>query len=286
MVHWRSAPRGIPPLKKVVVQEGMADKRRLTTTSITSFFPKKPRTASPKIDSSLTLPEPLHLTSQSRCELANAEWCSQHVVPEDPDDCCASDFFYRDPAVRPPNLFRVRQLSQKPSLLSQVLRLYAREGPHQPKDVDFKGSSEGGSSRSFQANWYNTYPWLEYSPTSKAAYCLCCYLSREVMMMDKERSPYCQPSLGYKNWKKATSKAGFMKHVDGNGSKHRMAELALADRLSAASEVRYFLLIAATLFALANGNELSAATPTDESKTNSIQSPVGQQSQQENVPRS
>ena len=53
----------------------------------------------------------------------------------------------------------------------EIRRAYIKKGPHQPPLETFKKS--GKQNRSFQASWYrNNSKWLEYSPTTDAAYCL------------------------------------------------------------------------------------------------------------------
>ena len=57
----------------------------------------------------------------------------------------------------------------------EIRRAYIKKGPHQPPLETFKKS--GKQNRSFQASWYrNNSKWLEYSPTTDAAYCLPCFV--------------------------------------------------------------------------------------------------------------
>ncbi|KAE9027248.1 hypothetical protein PF002_g2591 [Phytophthora fragariae] len=55
--------------------------------------------------------------------------------------------------------------------------------------------------------------------------------------MEGEVTVYAQPGAGYKNWKKATSKDGFRKHVDQNCSKHHSAALEYDNRKTTVQDV-------------------------------------------------
>ena len=47
------------------------------------------------------------------------------------------------------------------------------KGPFQPH-IEFPMTVQGDKARSFHANWYQRFPWLEYSPKLDAAFCFCC----------------------------------------------------------------------------------------------------------------
>ncbi|KAE9221882.1 hypothetical protein PF005_g6934 [Phytophthora fragariae] len=54
----------------------------------------------------------------------------------------------------------------------------------------------------------------------------------EVMMVEKDVSTFCQPSKGFRNWKKAMAKSGgFLTHIGDKLAKHRHAEAAFAELL-------------------------------------------------------
>ncbi|KAE8904142.1 hypothetical protein PF003_g11845 [Phytophthora fragariae] len=57
------------------------------------------------------------------------------------------------------------------------------------------------------------------------------------MTMEGEVTVYAQPGAGYKNWKKATSKDGFRKHVGQNCSKHHSAALEYDNRKTTVQDV-------------------------------------------------
>lgn len=56
--------------------------------------------------------------------------------------------------------------------------------------------------RSFQVDWYKTYPWIEYSIKLDAAFCFPC---RIYLNYEKEAKYIEDPFIktGFKTWKKA-----------------------------------------------------------------------------------
>ena len=71
-------------------------------------------------------------------------------------------------------------------------------GPNQP-DLKFPVPVIGGKSRSFNSIWYESFPWLEYSPTMDAAFCFTCRLYAKQMPGCAERAFI---SAGFRNWKR------------------------------------------------------------------------------------
>lgn len=64
---------------------------------------------------------------------------------------------------------------------------------------------EVNKNRSFLIAWYDLYPWLEYSPTTQAAYCYSC---RTFPSLTNKpcRDQHTEPAfinVGFKNWPKA-----------------------------------------------------------------------------------
>ena len=47
----------------------------------------------------------------------------------------------------------------------------AELGPYQPRDIPFKSAAIKGHMRSFNAEWYNPFPCLEYSSALHASFC-------------------------------------------------------------------------------------------------------------------
>lgn len=86
---------------------------------------------------------------------------------------------------------------------------YIRRGPIRPVLTSYLRSSFSGKLRSFQKQWYESRPWLEYNKTKDAAFCFPC----RVFGNPVQRDPKFQV-LGYKNWSLALVKGkGFHKHA-------------------------------------------------------------------------
>lgn len=85
-------------------------------------------------------------------------------------------------------------------LFSDISKLKA-DDPTQPVLKVFPKTMQGGARRSFHGQWYEEYPWLEYSVAMDAAYCFAC------RHFSSSKTVYTS-SVGYKNWRKATFKDG------------------------------------------------------------------------------
>jgi hypothetical protein len=93
------------------------------------------------------------------------------------------------------------------------------EGPSQPTLRVYPVKEQTGRRRSFRSVWYMTYQWLEYSPTTDAAFCYAC---RHFPSNSKDSEP-AFISTGYNNWKKAqTQESGFPKHSRSDSHAHSM----------------------------------------------------------------
>lgn len=91
-----------------------------------------------------------------------------------------------------------------PSDLSQL----KTEGPRQPKQKFYQTTKFGNKMRSFNSNWYNIFPWLEYSVMTDAAYC---FPRRHFSKCDGGDLTFI--SAGFRNWKRALeTEGGFKKH--------------------------------------------------------------------------
>lgn len=73
-------------------------------------------------------------------------------------------------------------------------------GPYQPKQIDFPKRN----NRKFRTEWYNDHEWLEYSPSTDAAYCFSCRAFPSGQA--KSRKDQVFVSAGFNNWKKAAEK--------------------------------------------------------------------------------
>lgn len=97
-----------------------------------------------------------------------------------------------------------------------VRRLYLIAGPCQPHCHDFPWIGEGSSKRCFRSEWFNTYPWLEYSIAKNAAYCLPCYL------YPSPKSDEAFISNGFVTFSRRDK---FTKHVGKHSSTHNFAQM-------------------------------------------------------------
>lgn len=90
--------------------------------------------------------------------------------------------------------------------------------PEQPK-YDFPKVN----FRSFRAEWYILFPWLEYSRKLDRAFCFVC---RNFLPSNLERADDVFIKIGYKNWKRALEdERGMKKHDSCNTHKKVSAKL-------------------------------------------------------------
>ncbi|XP_030923461.1 zinc finger MYM-type protein 1-like [Quercus lobata] len=112
----------------------------------------------------------------------------------------------------------------------EIRRAYIKKGPHQPPLETFKKS--GKQNRSFQASWYrNNSKWLEYSPTTDAAYCLPCFVFHNPNVVVGQNAFIVG---GFRNWKKVGGKdCSFQVHIGKDpNSAHRVAEQMCKDLMN------------------------------------------------------
>ncbi|XP_019864015.1 PREDICTED: zinc finger MYM-type protein 5-like, partial [Amphimedon queenslandica] len=103
--------------------------------------------------------------------------------------------------------------SALPSDISQS----SLQGPVQPKSFKFPASVFGSVHRSFNGNWFEKYPWLEYSILQDAAFCFPC---RFFAVPDKGRAENTFTRLGYRDWKHATGRCGVLEKHNTSHSHH------------------------------------------------------------------
>jgi len=96
--------------------------------------------------------------------------------------------------------------------------------PVQPVNMTFPQTKFGNSCRSFNATWYNSYKWLEYSVLHDTCFCYpCCIFG--TISFGVSRPEVTFTTSGFRNWKKATGKDGTLnKHA--NSIAHKNAEVA------------------------------------------------------------
>ncbi len=97
---------------------------------------------------------------------SNAE--SGQQTPAPTASTSTSFFIMRDPGLRQP--IWTYPVNER----DEVRRAYLNVGPYQ---VKFNYPEQ--KKRRFQYSWFSEFPWLEYSPTKDAAFCLPCYLFTE-----------------------------------------------------------------------------------------------------------
>ncbi|XP_059670803.1 uncharacterized protein LOC132316325 [Cornus florida] len=102
----------------------------------------------------------------------------------------------------------------------EVRRTYINLGPYQPKLSNYPNSRDGRQNRRFKYEWFQQFPWLEFSPSKDKAYCFSCFLFEERNITG------CRSSLIddiYKNWKKVGDgdNCVFLKHMGLQSSAHR-----------------------------------------------------------------
>ena len=82
-------------------------------------------------------------------------------------------------------------------------------GPFQPKLQIFPRTTFGNKNRSFHQQYYEEFPWLEYSPTSDSAYCFSCMMFKS-NSLNIGQSDEAFTTRGFKTW--STSTTSFKKH--------------------------------------------------------------------------
>ncbi|KAL4148283.1 hypothetical protein QTP88_002559 [Uroleucon formosanum] len=88
-------------------------------------------------------------------------------------------------------------------------------GPYQPNNIIFPQHS----GRKFRPEWYSSFPWIEYSPSSNSAFCFYC------RAFPSNTSDPTFVSVGFKQWSKASYKS-FPQHEKSFGHKEAIAKLA------------------------------------------------------------
>ncbi|KAK1384776.1 TTF-type domain-containing protein [Heracleum sosnowskyi] len=102
------------------------------------------------------------------------------------------------------------------NIRDQVRREYIAKGPFRPVDYTFP---KNGDSRTFQANWFGEFDWLEYSIHKDAAFCMWCYLFNPKRADNSGKNAFT--TTGFKKWKKALNK--FRSHIGLVGISHNEA---------------------------------------------------------------
>ena len=101
------------------------------------------------------------------------------------------------------------------------------EQPHQPKSFEFPKRSFGKTTvvkRSFQASWFDKWPWLHYVESSDVALCFNCSQARKQKRLQwSNNADEAFISKGFSNWKDATVK--FVQHASSNCHKESILKM-------------------------------------------------------------
>lgn len=117
-----------------------------------------------------------------------------------------------DPFDRPPIA------SYHPNQRDDIRRHYLVKKAFQPRSHKFPYKEYSSGKRRFSVQWFDSFPWLEYSVKADKAYCLYCYLFKEDVGNQGGKNVFS--SEGFGNW----SKSGvFKEHVGLVNSHHNKA---------------------------------------------------------------
>jgi hypothetical protein len=140
----------------------------------------------------------------------------------------------RDPGLRMP-------ISMYPvDRRDEIRRAYINYGPYKydPAPEKYRLTTFD-KPRRFQATWFEIFPsWLEYSPTSDAAFCLPCYLFNKPGTKHSQDVFYAS---GFRNWSKVRNGkfCAFLTHVGKDpNSLHKIAVRSCEDLMNQAQHVR------------------------------------------------
>ena len=140
----------------------------------------------------------------------------------------------RDPGLR-------RQIWDYPvNERDEIRRAYIKAGPFQPILDHYNKSGRESHKRSFQSSWFTLFStWLEYSPTTDAAYCLHCFLFSKPT---KHLAATAFTVDGFKSWRKVRNgnKCAFLTHVgqkDNHMTPHKIAERASTDLMNQSQHI-------------------------------------------------
>ncbi|XP_057251807.1 uncharacterized protein LOC125498514 [Beta vulgaris subsp. vulgaris] len=103
---------------------------------------------------------------------------------------------------------------------SIVRRTYLDRKPCQPKNFVFPQTLIGPKNRRFNVDWFDTWPWLEYSVEKDAAFCFACNLFKEDNSVGRDAFT----TNGFKYWNRLDV---IKKHVGSHKSVHSNAMIAM-----------------------------------------------------------
>ncbi|KAK1383314.1 Zinc finger, TTF-type [Heracleum sosnowskyi] len=122
----------------------------------------------------------------------------------------------RDPGLRRPIW------KYPPNARDDIRHEYIRLGACQPqlRRDKYPATEFGTQRRRFQASWFNTFKWLEYSVSKDAAFCFPCYLFES-----DASSQHAFTIDGFKSWKRVNDneRCTFLVHIGTSNSPHKKA---------------------------------------------------------------
>ncbi|XP_074282861.1 uncharacterized protein LOC141607409 [Silene latifolia] len=117
-----------------------------------------------------------------------------------------SDQLYleRDPGKRKP-IWEYQTSKEQ----NEIRKTFLQKGPYTWHTAKYPSDRKG---RNFCSSWFKQFPdWLEYSPTTDAAYCLPCFLYAKPSNRQRENAFTIE---GFRSWKKVNGKdCAFLSHI-------------------------------------------------------------------------
>ena len=183
-----------------------------TPSATPTATPSAPLTATPSATPTAT-PSAPPTTTPSAPPIAPGPATATNTATTNPIDLASLE---RDPGLRCPIW------KYPPNVRDDVRREYIRLGAFQPKlhKDQYPHTDYKSQHRRFQASWFNSWPWLEYSVSKDAAFCFPCYL------FESDTSAQHTFTIdGFRNWKRVNDneRCPLLIHIGGLNSPHRKA---------------------------------------------------------------
>ncbi|KAJ9557603.1 hypothetical protein OSB04_012217 [Centaurea solstitialis] len=115
--------------------------------------------------------------------------------------------------------------SYRPNQRDDIRRHYLVKKAFQPCSHKFPYKEYSSGKRCFSVQWFDSFPWLEYSVKANKAYCLYCYLFKEDVGNQGGKNVFS--SEGFGNW----SKSGVFKEYVGLVKSHHNKAMQKCDDL-------------------------------------------------------
>ena len=128
-------------------------------------------------------------------------------VSADSNSCCSLSDFQSACSESPAQSATSTQSSEEVGLASVSSDPLTFPGkPHQPRLTSFPVVAFGSGSkrRSFQANWFDKWPWLHWNDSLESIFCHVCIQASRAGLIRTKISDQAFISRGFKNWNDAT----------------------------------------------------------------------------------